>query len=182
MAIGFLACAVPDTHIDFLAANPGLVHAYLAGEPPSPETGGQALPSWWPTRPPECLDAWNINHRNTGLYHWMLNGSAEPQSGAGSLFQTWHDPDFPSSFLKLDAGNERFAFHADQLPELRRLVQAVDLPRVMTAFRDWLLSQGNTWAAENAVDEMACGPFVEEFKRFDELLDGAIGRKLGLVW
>ena len=62
------------------------------------------------------------------------------------------------------------------------MVQAVDLRRVMTAFRNWLLSQGDTWAAENVPDEMACEPFVDEFKRFDTLLGDAISHRVGIIW
>ena len=182
MALSFLVCTAPDSHVEFLAENPSLVHFYLDGDRPPAEKTKVALPFWWPSSPPQRLESWNINHRNTELYHWILNGSSDFQSGAGSIFQAWHNPTFEASFLKLDPHNERFAFYSDQLPELRRLVQAVDLQRVMTAFRDWLLSQGDTWGAENVPDKFACEPFVEEFDRFDALLGDAISHRLGIIW
>lgn len=120
MAHSFGAFAVPDSHVSFLHRHPGLVHDYLEGIRPSGEAAS-LIPADWPAKPLESLGSWSVNHGNTDLYHWILNGGPEPVTGAGSLFQTWHDPDQPAVALKLDTYNERFAFRADQLAELAAL-------------------------------------------------------------
>ena len=174
MAQGFLVCVAPDAHIDYLAQHPGLVHAYLDGAPaPAP------APPWWPSEPPQMLDSWGINHRNTDLYHWILNGGPGHVSDAGAIFQSWHAPDHPASFVKLDAYNERFALHAAQLPELAAKVRKVDLEAVMRAFVDWCKAQGKTW---EDIDRYACEPFVDEFAALGEQLAAAIRDGHGIIW
>lgn len=177
MSHPFGAFVVPAAHIAFLAAHPDAVHDYLeAGKPAN--LAEDALPADWPEAPPEFLGGWGINHRNVDLYHWILNGSAEPVSGAGSIFQTWYLPDQHSA-LSLDPYNERFAFPPEQLPALAALAEAVTVPAVLKAFGDWCKRQGQPW---EDLDEYACQPFVDEFAHFARGLRGAIARGQGIVW
>ena len=116
MAHSFGAFAVPDAHITFLAAHPGSVHDYREGVPPKNLAADQ-VPDWWPNAECESLGGWSINHRNTDLYHWILNGGPELVTHAGSIFQTWYTDTHGA--IGLDPHNERFAFLPGQLPELR---------------------------------------------------------------
>lgn len=177
MSHSFGAFEVPDAHISFLHEHPGLVHDYLEGLIPREDT--VPLPADWPTQPLESLGSWSVNHRNTELYHWILNGGPELSAGAGAFFQVWHDPDNASAVLKLDKYNERFALRSDQLPELALLVKNVDVDRVYRSFCEWLQSRGED---SGLIDQYACEPFVEEFRNFLEGLEGAVRRGRGLVW
>lgn len=133
MALGFLVCVAPDDHISYLQQHQGLVHSYLDGTIPPDSDASSPLPEWWPKQAPESLDAWNVNHRNADLYHWILNGGPELVTGGGSIFQTWYEPNY-SAAVKLDKYNERFAFHSDQISELASLVAGVTIKSVLTAF------------------------------------------------
>ncbi len=177
MSHSFAAFAVPDSHISFLHQHPGLVHDYLEGVLPKGVT--VPVPADWPTEALESLGSWGVNHRNTDLYHWILNGGPELAAGAGSFFQTWHEPDHPSVAVKLDKHNERFALHSNHVPQLATLVKAVDVDRVYRSFCDWLDSQGKD---SSTIDQYACEPFVDEFKSFLRGLEGVIRRGLGLIW
>jgi hypothetical protein len=178
MAHGFGAFAVSDAHVTLLHQHPGWVHDYLEGIRPGGEAAS-SLPADWPEEPLESLGSWSINHRNTDLYHWILNGGPDPVAGAGAIFQTWHAPEHPSTALKLDDTNERFGFHADQLAELAALVKAVDVDHVQRAFCDWLTRQGKD---ATDIDQYACEPFVDEFRTFSQGLELAIERGEGLIW
>src|SRR5438445_190584 len=48
MAIGFLVCMAPDSHISFLQQHPGYVHSYLDGAAPPDLEVSSPLPEWWP--------------------------------------------------------------------------------------------------------------------------------------
>lgn len=176
MAHSFGAFAVPDEHINFLAAHPGSVHDYLEGAPPKGLAADQ-VPAWWPNAELESLGGWSINHRNTDLYHWILNGGPDLVTHAGSIFQTWYTDTHGA--IGLDPHNERFAFLPSQLPELLALVERVDVDRVLVGFRAWLASQGKSG---DDLDQYACEPFVEEFAMFADGLRGAIARGEGIVW
>lgn len=176
MAHSFSAFAVPDAHIRILQQHPGLVHDYLDGA--APRSAVESLPADWPREPLESLGSWSINHRNVDLYHWILNGGPELADGAGSIFQTWYEPDQHAA-IKLDELNERFAFLSAQLPELLALVKAVDVPRVMRGFVDWLKQRGER---HDDIDQYACEPFVDEFRQFAAGLEQAIARGEGIVW
>jgi hypothetical protein len=178
MAHEFGAFAVPDSHILFLHQHPGLVHDYLEGIRPDGETAAP-IPADWPAEPLESLGSWNANHRNTDLYHWILHGGPELTAGAGSIFQTWYEPDHPSAALKLDRHNERFALRANQIGELAALVKAVDVERVHRSFCDWLKNQGKD---ASDIDEYACEPFVAEFGMLSQGLEEAMTRGDGLIW
>jgi hypothetical protein len=178
MAHSFGAFAVPDSHVSFLHQHPGLVHDYLEGVRPNSETASP-IPADWPTEPPESLGSWGANHRNTDLYHWILNGGPELVTGAGSIFQTWYEPDQPGVVLKLDQYNERFALHANQLDELAALLKAVDSDRVYRSFCDWLKSRGEDFSS---IDRYACDPFVDEFNLFSQGIEQAMRRGYGLIW
>ncbi len=178
MAHRFGAFAVPDSHVSFLHRHPGLVHDYLEGVRPKGETA-TPIPADWPPQALESLGSWSINHSNTDLYHWILNGGSELVTGAGSIFQTWHEPDQPSAALKLDKYNERFAFHANHLAELAALVKAVDIDRVHRSFCDWLKSRGENFSD---IDQYACEPFVDEFKMFSQGLEQTMQRGYALIW
>lgn len=177
MATGFSAFVAPDSHIAFLAQNPGLVHAYIDGEMPE-MTESVTLPEGWPSQELESLGGWGINHRNVDLYHWILNGGPELVEGGGSIFQTWYEPDKHSA-VKLDTYNERFGFYAAQLDELATLAEAISVGSVLRAFTDWCKSQGKS---SDNLDEYACEPFVEEFSMFAEGLREAIKRGHGIIW
>ncbi|MBK8286671.1 MAG: hypothetical protein IPK97_18420 [Ahniella sp.] len=177
MAHSFGAFLVPQQHITYLQQHPGSVHDYLDGRVPD-ATDPSSLPTDWPTEEPESMGSWSINHRNTDLYHWILNGGPELVTGAGSIFQTWYEPDHQSVAIKLDAFNERFAFGPEQLPELAALVSKVDVPAVLKAFTAWCKSQGKDYEP----DEYACMPFVDEFTMFGEGLQDAIRKGHGIVW
>ena len=177
MAHRFEAFAVPDSHVVLLHRHPGLVNEYLEGIPPNHDVG--PTPSDWPAQRPESLGSWGINHRNADLYHWILNGDAELVNGAGSIFQTWYEPDQSPAALKLDKYNERFAFRANQLAELSALLITVDKDRVYRSFCDWLKSQGKAF---DHIDLYACEPFVEEFGSFSQGIEQAINRGYGLIW
>lgn len=176
MSHSFGAFAVPDAHIAFLYQHPGLVHDYLEGIPPKDTTF--PVPADWPSEPPESLGSWSVNHRNTELYHWILNGGPELTDGAGSFFQTWH-ADHASLALKLDKYNERFALVSNHVPELAVLVKAVDVERVYRSFCDWLKSRGED---SSSIDQYACEPFVDEFRNFHEGLEEATRQGHGLIW
>ena len=173
----FEAFAVSDSHVKFLHGHPGLVHDYLEGI--RPNSDASPIPADWPTQPLQSLSSWGINHRNADLYHWILNGGPELVNGAGSIFQTWYEPDKSAAALKLDNYNERFAFNANQLTELVTLLKTVDTDRVYRSFCDWLNSQGKN--AEH-IDLYACEPFVEEFSIFSQGLEQAIQSSNGLIW
>ncbi|MBX3711933.1 MAG: hypothetical protein KF800_08255 [Lysobacter sp.] len=177
MAHAFAAFAVPDAHIHVLQQHPGLVHDYLDGAVP-PSVAALPLPGGWPQEPLESLGSWGINHGNADLYHWILNGGPELAEGAGSIFQTWYEPDVHAA-LKLDPLNERFAFLSTQLPDLLALVDRVDVPRVQHAFVEWLKRRGER---HDDIDQYACQPFVDEFQQFARGLQQAIARGDGLVW
>jgi len=145
---------------------------------PQPEESS-LLPEWWPNVPPDVLDSWSVNHRNTDLYHWILNGGPALVSGAGSIFQSWYEPSYPASFVKLDGHNERFALYSGQLGELARLASRVNIDSVLRAFVDWCKSQGKRW---EDLDEYACQPFVDEFKALEGKLDGAMREGHGIIW
>jgi hypothetical protein len=178
MAHRFAAFAVPDDHVLLLAQHPGLVHDYLEGRRPTALPGG-GLPGDWPTARVAHLGSWGVNHDNTGLYHWILNGGPEPVSGSGALFQAWHAPDHPAATIKLDPYNTRFALRATDLPELATLVERVTVPVVLTAFRAWCQSRG---VDGSNLDEDACEPFVDEFHNFGDGLRQAIARGQALIW
>jgi hypothetical protein len=177
MSHAFGAFAAPDSHIAFLHQHPGSVHDYLEGVPPKQAT--MPVPADWPSEPLESLGSWGVNHRNTELYHWILNGGPELAVGAGAFFQMWHAPDHDSLVLKLDKYNERFAFQSDQVPGLAALVKTVDAERVHRSFCDWLTSRGED---SSSIDQYACEPFVDEFRNFLEGLEDAMRRGQGLIW
>jgi len=179
MALGFLVCAAPDSHVSWLRQHPGLVHAYLDGTAPPDSEMSPALPDWWPRQPPESHDAWDINHRNTDLYHWILNGGPGLVTGGGAIFQTWYEPDHSASVVKLDECNERFAFHSGQINELASLVAGVNIKSALKAFIEWSESQGRRY--EN-LNESACQSFVVEFKALGDLLDAAMRKGYGIIW
>lgn len=176
MAMSFGAFAVPNDHIDFLAAHPGTVHGYLEGVAPKALAAGQ-VPAWWPTTMLESMGGWSINHRNVDLYHWILHGGPEPVDGAGAIFQAWYAP--VRGVVGLDASNERFALHAHQLSELLALVERVTVDSVLVSFRAWLANQGKSG---DTLDVYACQPFVDEFTMFADGLREAIARGEGIVW
>ena len=176
MAMGFAAFAVPDAHIDLLVSRPGWVHDYLEGN--RPDAGDATLPADWPAQAPQSLGGWGINHRNVDLYHWILNGGPALATGAGSLFQTWYEPDRHAA-LKLDRHNERFAFRSGQLPELLALSEAVTVDSTLAAFTDWCKERGER---HDDLDHYACQPFVDEFAQFARGLRAAIERGDGIVW
>lgn len=175
--MGFSAFMAPDSHIDFLAQHPGLVHDYIGGKPPQ-STGPDAVPDGWPSQELESLGGWGINHGNVDLYHWILNGSPEPVAGSGSIFQTWYLPDQHAA-VHLDKLNERFGFRAAQLEELAALAEAVSVDSVLRAFSDWCKSQGKRY---DDLDQYACQPFVDEFSMFAQGLREAIRRGYGIIW
>ena len=177
MAQSFEAFAVPDSHVVLLHRHLGLVDEYLEGNPPNQDIG--PIPSDWPTQQLESLGSWGINHRNADLYHWILNGGPELVNGAGSIFQTWYEPDQCPAVLKLDEHNERFAFRAPQLAELATLLKSVDTDQVYRSFCNWLTSQGK---ASEHIDLYACEPFVEEFGMFAQGIELAIKHEYGLIW
>lgn len=176
MAMEFAAFALPEAHIEVLASRPGWVHDYLEGRAPGADA--PTLPPGWPTQPPASLGSWGINHRNVDLYHWILNGGPALATGAGSIFQTWYEPDRHAA-LKLDALNERFAFRSGQLPDLLTLVEAVTVESTLAAFVGWCRQHGQR---HEDLDHYACQPFVDEFAQFARGLRGAIGRGDGIVW
>lgn len=135
MSHSFGAFAVPTSHIVFLHQHPGSVHDYIEGIPHKGEAA-LPVPADWPAEALESLGSWSVNHSNTDLYHWILNGGPELTAGAGALFQTWHEPDHPAVVLKLDKYNERFALEANHVPELAALVKKVDVDRVYRSFCD----------------------------------------------
>jgi hypothetical protein len=179
MALGFLVCAAPDSHISYLQQHQGLVHSYLDGTTPTDSNISFSLPEWWPKQPPEILDSWGINHRNTDLYHWILNGGPDLVTGGGSIFQTWYEPGHSASVVNLDKYNERFAFHSEQISELASLVAGVNVKSVLKAFVEWCKSQGKRY---EDLDESACESFVAEFRAFENLLNDAIRKGYGLIW
>ena len=179
MAIGFAVCTAPDSHILFLQSHPGMVFSYLEGNIPTDEYLGVSLPEDWPSQPPVAFNEWCVNYSNTGLYHWILNGSPALVGGGGAIFQSWHEPSFPSSVLKLDKHNERFALPSNKVGELAALVQRVDVRSVHRAFADWCKSEGKRY---DDIDDPACEPFVDEFKVLGSLLFDALQRKHGLIW
>jgi hypothetical protein len=179
MALGFLVCIAPDSHISYLQQHQGFIHFYLDGITPPDSELSSPLPVWWPNQAPQMLDSWSVNYRNTDLYHWILNGKPDLVAGAGSIFQTWYEPGYSASFVKLDNHNERFAFYSEQISELAALVTNVNVKSVFTAFTDWCKSQGKSH--EN-IDESACEPFVDEFKALGDLLNEAMQKKYGLIW
>ena len=179
MALGFLVCTAPDSHISYLQQHQGLVHSYLDDTTPPNSEMSSPLPEWWPKQQPELLDSWSINHRNADLYHWILNGRPDLVIGGGSIFQTWYEPDHSASVVKLDKYNERFAFHSAHISELASLVAAVNVKSVLKAFVEWCKSKEKGW---EDLDEYACEPFVEEFKAFGDLLSEAKRKGHGIIW
>jgi len=169
----------PESHISYLQQHQGLVHFYLDGTNPPDSEMSSPLPEGWPKQPPKLLDSWNINHRNTDLYHWILNGGPDLVTGGGSIFQTWYEPNYSASVVKLDKYNERFAFHSAKINELASLVAAVNVKSVLKAFVEWCKSQGKR---SDDLDEYACEPFVEEFKAFGDLLSEAMRKGHGIIW
>jgi len=179
MALGFLVSVVPDSHISYLQQHPGFVHSYLDGVSPPEAELSAPLPEWWPSQAPKCLSSWSVNHRNTDLYHWILNGGPDLVDGGGAIFQTWYEPSHAAAVVKLDAYNERFGLYSPQIDELAALVSAVNLNSVLEAFIAWCKSQGKSW--EN-LDEYACEPFVMEFKALGYLLAEAKKNGFGIIW
>jgi hypothetical protein len=179
MATGFLVCTAPDSHIDFLQEHQGSVHFYLDGTFPPELRSSQSVPEWWPQARPKMLDSWNVNYRNTDLYHWILNGKPELVSGPGSIFQSWHAPAHPAVHVKLDKHNERFALCSEHIEGLSLLASRVNVGAVLDAFTEWCKSQGKEW---RNLDHQACEPFVEEFVALGNLLAEALQRKQGIIW
>lgn len=179
MALGFFACTAPDSHISYLQSHQGLIHFYLDGITPPDSEMSSPLPEWWPQQSPKLLNSWNINHRNTDLYHWILNGAPDLVTSEGSIFQTGYEPDYSTSVVKLDKYNERFAFHRDKIDKLASLVDAVNTKSVLSAFTEWCKIKGKTW---EDLDEYACEPFVEEFGAFGDLLSEAKRKEHGIIW
>lgn len=177
MSHSFGAFAVPDAHIAYLHQHQGLVHDYLDGI--LPKDSAVAIPSDWPSEPLESMGSWSVNHRNTELYHWILNGGPELTVGAGAFFQMWHAPDHDRVVLKLDQYNERFALQSNQVADLAALVSVVDVDRVYRSFCDWLEGQGKD---SSSIDQYACEPFVDEFKNLHQGLEEAMRRGQGIIW
>ena len=179
MALGFAVCSAPDSHISFLRDHPGIADSYLEGVVPPIESVLAPLPPDWPTHAPTVFNQWGVNFRNTTLYHWILNGTSTSVGGAGAIFQTWHNPAFASLVVKLDKHNEHFALYASQVGELAALAQRVDLESVHRAFSDWCRSEGKR---HDDIDDLACQPFVDEFREFSRLVSKAKSDGHGLIW
>src|SRR6185369_118434 len=163
----------------FLQQHQGFVHSYLEGGLPVELKSSESVPEWWPPTQPQMLDSWNINYRNTDLYHWILNRKPDLVIGSGSIFQSWHAPEHPASFVKLDKHNERFALYSEHVGELSLLVGRVNVETVLEAFTEWCKSQGKEW---RHLDQQACEPFVEEFKALGDLLVEALRKQHGIIW
>lgn len=179
MAVGFLVCVAPDSHIAYLREHPGFVHDYIDGTEPKDSGLSSALPPWWPKQAPDVHGSWSVNHRNADLYHWILNHAPTLVTGAGAIFQAWYEPDHSDVVIKLDGHNERFALSSDKIAELSALVAGVTLASVRHAFVEWCKSQGKN---HEDIDDYACEPFVEEFQQLREMLVTATRNGDGIIW
>lgn len=189
--------SAPDGHIEFMRAHNGVSRDYLAGEPPDlertpaperslfdrlfgrnseiPEPDSVKVPDNWPDREPDVAEM-EVNHRNVDLYHWMLNKTAEPVVGVGSIFQTWFYK--THSAIPLDDYNEDFAFTSDQLPALLSLVETVTPESIDAAFSGWCAANNKEY--ESSAE--ANSAFHDEFMNLAEFLRQSIQKKHGLVW
>jgi len=187
--------AAPDAHIDFIRAYPNTLYSYVEGrppqaadmEPPKP-TFLQRLTGRTPTPPPELAvpDDWptdeptmigpEINHRNAGLYHLILNGTTNTVRGSGTIFQTWCNPDEHAA-IDLTGNGEHFAFRSHRIPALVRLLRKVDSSTVRDRFGQWLRTQGESDPADEHCKEIAA-----EFRAFADAAQKTVDDSHGLIW
>ena len=198
MANYLVMFAAPEHHIEFMSKHSGVSRDYYCGEPPEIEPSESkkvsfldkllgrnkdvteaamplVVPADWPTEDADIIDI-EINHRNVDLYHWILNKSEKPVSGAGSIFQTWfHDS---HDAISLDDYHEDFAFYPKMLPELLLLINQVTLESTRDAFQRWCNSEGKDYSPTMEDAE----PIFKEFENFANYIESAIAKNHGLVW
>jgi len=195
----FIMFSAPAHHIEFMRKHPGTAGYYREGEPPETPTITPKRLSWFdrlmgkkpepPPPPPAPIEApadWprqpasepdiEVNHRNIDLYHRILNGTPEPVTGAGSIFQTQFHGTHDAT--PLDDCAQDFAFFPEQLPQLLSLVEAVTPESLRHAFHEWCKAKGEDH--EPTLEE-AIG-MHEELMGFAGYLKAAIAKKHGLVW
>ena len=186
--------AAPDSHIDFLANHPETLLNYVDGRQPDPPVpkkrgifqmlfGGASVPSTttaipqdWPTEEAKMIGP-EVNARNVGLYHRILNGGEEFVTGAGTIFQTWLDPRNHAA-INIDGRGENFAFTSGLIPELHRLTSLVDTGRVKDQYSAWLRKEGD----DHVPDIEECEEFAREFADLSEKLRSVAAAQLGIIW
>lgn len=165
---------VPEQHLNWLIAHPSDVEPYRRGMP-SEAKDAVASPADWPIAPLEQVEM-EINHRNVDLYHWLLNGSPQPVSGSGSIFQTWISDSH--SAIQVDKHGDQYAFHVKQLPELLALVENITAEDLVTRLSAWLRQRGNP--AKVGDDDIE--GFRAEFLSLRNTLKRCIEQDEGLLW
>jgi hypothetical protein len=187
--------AAPDSHIEFIRANPDSLRDYVDGKRPRISTtppkhtlwqrltGARpatkpplVIPEDWPENEPTMIGP-EINHRNVDLYHLILNGTADFVAGSGSIFQTWLTNKRHSA-IDLTGDNEHFAFTSDQIPALVDLLSKVDVDAVKSRLTQWLRSKGEDY--DPADDE--CEEVAQEFSAFAAAAREAAKNSQGLIW
>lgn len=187
MALYLSLFSLPDSHIDYLKANPHDVCDYLHGEltqvekksfrfrsPYSRLSSTAAMPPF-PTQP---LDSFNplITHRDVELHHFILNGSAEYVSGAGSIFQTWVS--HTHSAIPMDRSRENFAFKHEKVPELLNIVAHLSDDDIRSRYIEWFSLEHPDFNPHESEIRLK----IEEFETFKQGLEEAATNKLGLIW
>lgn len=191
-------CVFPasDSHIDFIREHPKTLWQYVQGNPPElPETATPKATLWqritgsapvaspppttpgdWPTEERAPIGP-EINHRNVDLHHLILNGTADPVEGSGTIFQTWVVVGNHAA-IDLTGQNEHFAFKSPQIPSLAELLSKIDATSVKTRFTQWLRSQGDSYQPS----EEECEDIAKEYKAFAEAARSVAQNHQGLIW
>ncbi|MEM9420659.1 MAG: hypothetical protein AAGA25_16650 [Planctomycetota bacterium] len=186
----------PDSHIDFMKEHPSTLFAYVDGQMPEfqlelpkptlwqkitgqkpAEEPSPSVPADWPSSPADLFTG-EINHRNTDLYHLILNGTQDFVKGSGSIFQTWHEPPASSIHSAINLTGEDFAFRSDQVSSLAELLSKVDFDIVKSRYSQWLESKDELYdIPSDEIDEM-----LEDFTGIDGVVREALEKQWGLVW
>ncbi|MEM1109211.1 MAG: hypothetical protein AAGH99_11045 [Planctomycetota bacterium] len=196
MANYFSLFTAPDSHIDFVQKYPFSLFAYVDGQKPEFQLEPSKLTLWqkitrqkpieelsptapsdWPNSPANLFTG-EINHRNTDLYHLILNGTQDFVTGSGSIFQTWHEPPASSIHSAIDLTGEDFAFRSDQVPALVGLLSKVDFDTVKFRYCQWLESKDEIYdIPSEEIDAM-----LEDFAGMDVIVREAMEKRWGLIW
>lgn len=192
MALHFNMFLLPNEHIRFLKANPYAVDAYLQGKAPGLAhinqtlmakvitilKGGieQTIPKDWPSASIAMIGP-EVDHRNVEQHHYILNNTEAWVKGAGSVFQTWLDINNHDA-IKMDANNESFAFEAQLLPALQRLLADLNEQTLRQRFDAWLFIHNPDYQVQEAeYQQLWLG-----YQRFKTNITQAVERGLGLMW
>ena len=180
--------SLPDHHIDYLQKNSAALFEYMEGEVVyqkgeskfksiySRVFKSEPVITDFPTEP---IDTFNpeINHRNIELYHFILNGTTEYVSGAGSIFQTWLIIDDHSA-IKIDKSNDHFAFKNETVPSLLKIVESLTDSTIKCRYCEWFSKN----FPQHPPTEIELTDLCDGFVTFKDGLADAVNKQLGILW